>query len=57
MVRFDPDPDLFFFQPRDEINDLGEVVSDEYLTTIILDALPENTYSTNKVHSVRDLNN
>ena len=37
-------PDVFLsevVQLRDELNDLGEVVSNERLTTVILDALPE----------------
>ena len=42
------------FQLRDELNDLEEAVSDERLTTIILDALPEKMYSTTKTQSIRD---
>ena len=37
---------LEVFQLRDKLSDLGEVVSDKCLTTIILDALSEETYST-----------
>ena len=47
-MRFDIDPDVFFsevLQLRDEFSDLGETVSDERLTTIILDALPKDMYS------------
>ena len=57
MIRSDIDPDVFsfeVFQLLDDINDLGEVVSNERLTTIILDALPEERYSTFKVQSIRD---
>ena len=35
--------------------DLGEIVTDERLTAIILDALSEEMYSTVKMQSVRDL--
>ena len=51
MMRADTDPDVFiseFFQLRDEISDLGEVVSTQCLTTIILDALAAKKYSTLK---------
>ena len=43
-MRCDVDPDVFFsevFQLRDELDDPGETVTNERLTTIILDALPE----------------
>ena len=43
-MRFNIDHDVFLsedFQLRGEFSDLGEVVSNEHLTTIILDALPE----------------
>ena len=56
-MRSDIDPDVFLSevaQLRDEFNDLGEVVSDERLTAIMLDALPEKMYSTVKVKSIRD---
>ena len=49
MMRSDIDPDVFLsaiVQLRDELSDLVEAVSDEFLTTIILDALPEDMYST-----------
>ena len=35
-------------QLYDELSDLGEIVSTERLTTIILDSLPEKRYSTIK---------
>ena len=38
------DPEVFLsevFQLRDELNDLGEVVTDECLTFILLDAFQE----------------
>ena len=42
------------FQLRDELRDLGEVVSNEHLTIIILDALPEERYSKVKLQSIKD---
>ena len=57
MMRSDVNPDVFFskvFPLRDERSDLGEVVSNERVTTIILDALPEERYSTINVQSIRD---
>ena len=42
------------FQLRDELNGLGEDVSDEHLTTIILDALLEEVYSIIKNWRTRD---
>ena len=43
------------FQLRDELDNLGETVTDERLTTIILDALSEEMYSTVvKMQLVRD---
>ena len=56
-MRFDIDLDVFLsevFQLRDALNELGKVVSDEGLTTIILHALPEDMYSTVKVQSTSD---
>ena len=47
-MRFNIDHDVFLSegcQLRNELSDLGEVVSNEHLTTIILDALPEGRYS------------
>ena len=55
-MRFNIDHDVFLsegFQLRDELSDSGEVVSNEYLTTIILDALPEGRYSKLKVQSIK----
>ena len=55
-MRSDIDPDAFLsevFQLRDELNDLGETVTDEPLTAIILDALPEEMFSTVKMQSVK----
>ena len=46
-MRSDVDPDVFLSdvcQLRDELDDLGETVTDERLATIILDALPEEMY-------------
>ena len=43
-MRSGIDSDVFLsevVQLRDELNHLGETVTDERLTTIILDALPE----------------
>ena len=42
------------FQLRHELNDLGEAVTGECLTTIILHALPEEMYSRVKIQSIRD---
>ena len=56
VMRSDVDPDVFLsevFQLRDELDDLGETVTDERLTTIILDVLPEEMYSTVKIQSAR----
>ena len=56
-MRSDIDSDVFLsevFQLRDELDDLGETVTDERLETIILDALPEEKYSTVKMKSVRN---
>ena len=47
-MRADTDPDVFrseVLQLCDELGDLGEVVSTERLTTIILDDLPTEKYS------------
>ena len=51
------DSDVFLsevFQLQDELNDLDETVTDERLTTIILDALPEAMYPTVTMQLVRD---
>ena len=56
VIRSDIDPDVFLsevFQLRDELNDLGEIATDESLTNIILDALLEEMYSKVKMQSVR----
>ena len=56
-MRSDIDLDVFLsevFQLRDALNELGEVVSNEGLTTIIIDALPEEMYFTVKVQSTSD---
>ena len=58
-MRSDIDPDVFLpevFQLRDDLSHLGGVVYDESLTAIILDALPEDMYSTVRVRSIRDPN-
>ena len=41
-------------QHRDELNDLGDALTDERLKTIILDALPEEMHSAVKMQSIRD---
>ena len=56
-MRFNIDHDVFLsegFQLRNELSDLGEVVSNEHFTTIILDALPEGRYSKLEVQSIKD---
>ena len=56
-TQADIDHDVFLsegFQLRDELSDLGEVLSNEHLTTIILDALSEERYSKLKVQSIKD---
>ena len=56
-MRFNIDHDVFLsegFQLRNELSDLGEVVSNEHLTTFILDALLEGSYSKLKVQSIKD---
>ena len=57
MMRSHIDSDVFLsevFQLREELSDLSEVISNERLTTIILDALPEERYSTVEVQLIRD---
>ena len=57
MIKPDTDPDVFLSeinQIRDELDVLGETVSTERLTTIILDALPAEMYSTVKLEAIRD---
>ena len=56
-MRSHIDSDVFLsevFQLREELGDLSEVISNERLTTIILDALPEERYSTVEVQLIRD---
>ena len=56
-MRSDIDQDVLLsevFQLRDKLSDLGEDVSDERLTTIIIYALPEEIYSTIKMQAIRD---
>ena len=56
-MRFNIDQVVFLseeFQLRNELSDLGKVVSNEHLTTIIFDALPEGRYSKLKVQSIKD---
>ena len=56
-MRSDVDPKLFLskvFQLRYELDGLGETATDERLTTIILDALPEEMDSTVRTQSVKD---
>ena len=58
VMSSDIDPDVFLsqvYQLRDEFGDLGEIVTNEPLTTAILDALPEDMYSTDEMQSIRDL--
>ena len=57
VMRSDIDSDVLLsevFRLRDELSDLGEIVSNEHLTTILLDTLPEEKYSTIKAQSRRD---
>ena len=42
------------FQLRAELSDLGDVVSNKHLTTIILDVIAEEMYTTMKVQSIRN---
>ena len=56
-MRADTDSDILiseFFQLRNEISDLGEVVSSKHLTIIILDALLAEKYSTVKIQAIKD---
>ena len=53
-MRSDINADVYLseiVQLRDDLNDLGEVVSNERLTTIILDEVPQDVYSTIKRQS------
>ena len=54
MIRADIDLDVFMsevFQVRNELSGLSNVVSNERLTTTILDALPEEKHLTTPVFS------
>ena len=55
VMRSDVDPHVFLsevFQLRGELSNLSEVASNERLTSIILDALPEEKYSPIKVQAM-----
>ena len=55
MRRAESDCDVFLSevcQPRNKLSDLHEVVSTERLTTILLDSLPAEKYSTIKIPAV-----
>ena len=55
-MKPDTDPNVFLSemnQMRDELGVLDKTVSTEYLTTIILDALPAEMYSTVKLEATR----
>ena len=57
MVKPGNDPDVILSeinQIRDELGVLDKTVSTERLTTIILDALPAEMYSTVRLEVVRD---
>ena len=59
VMRAHIDPDVFlfeFFQLHDELSDLGEVVSNERLTTIFLGTLLAEKYATIKIQATRDPN-
>ena len=54
MIRADTVSDVFLsevYQLHDEVSDLGEVVSTEHLTTIVLDTLPAKEIFNNKSSS------
>ena len=56
-MKPDTDPDVFLSetnQIRDEFGVLDETVSTERLTTITLDALPAEMYSTVKLEEIED---
>ena len=52
--NIDPDMLLSVFQRRDNLSGFGEIVSNERLTAMIFDALPDELYPTIKVQSIRD---
>ena len=56
-MKPDTDPDVFLSEINqicNELSALDKTISTERLTTIILDALPVNMYSTVKLEAVRD---
>ena len=56
-MKSDTDPDVFLSeinQIRDELGVLDETISTERLTTMILDALPAEMYSTVKLEAILD---
>ena len=57
VMKPDTDPDVFLseiHQIRDELGGFDETISMERLTTIILDALPAEMYSTVKLEAILD---
>ncbi|CAN0268098.1 unnamed protein product, partial [Ascophyllum nodosum] len=57
VMKSDTDPDVFLSeinQIRDELGVLDETISTERLTTMILDALPAEMYSTVKLEAILD---
>ena len=57
ITKFDANHDVFLsevLQLRVELSDFGEVVSNERLATITLNALSEEKYSTIELQSIRD---
>lgn len=56
-MKADTVPDVFLSeinQIRNEFSDLDEVISTEDLTTIMLDAMPVDMYSTINFEAIRD---
>ena len=56
-MKSDTDPDVFLSDINQICNELGaldETISTERMTTIILDALPADMYSTVKLEAIRD---
>ena len=57
VMKSDTDPDVFLSDINQICNELGaldETISTERITTIILDALPADMYSTVKLEAIRD---
>ena len=57
VMKPDTDPDVFLSEINQICNELGaldETISTERLTTIILDALPADMYSTVKLEAIPD---